>query len=209
VPSRARLTFEQHLLRDVHRLMDAHRAQQGGRGRPLSVYTRSGVFLLSAAWELYIEEVAAECLEWLLYEATLPTDLPDLLQGTLAASVRRAGEMAALGLAGDGWKDMLRDIVRSRVAALNTPDVPRVSSLLRDCAGIDLVGTLGPHTNRVTEFVRKRGNIAHQGVRAGHVGIAELDDDYAFICSLVTEIDNALIAPLRERLGYRPWNRRA
>lgn len=208
MPSQARLIFERHLLKDVHRLIDAHKAAHPGRGRPLSVYTRSGVFLLSAAWELYVEEVALEGVDWLIHWAPSPADLPQDARDAFANSVRQATPLDALALAGDGWKDMLRVMAKQKVAALNTPSGPRIVALFKECLGVNVNPLIGPHIVRLQDFANKRGSIAHQGVQAGHVGIGELEADYAYICGLVVQLDNYLIDPLREVTGYRPWNRR-
>jgi hypothetical protein len=209
VPSQSRLTFERHLLKDVKLLIAAHRALPPKKGRPPSVYTRSGVFLLSAAFELYVEEMACESVDHLLTWANAPSKLPQPVQATLAAAIRKRDELFALGLAGTGWKKILADLVRADADSLNTPSTSRISDLFVRYLGVDLMPLLGPNSQRIGDFTKRRGEIAHKGNKAGHVSIKNLDSDFAFICTLVTEMDNFVIAPLKGIMGYQPWHRRA
>lgn len=209
MPSQARLTFERHLLKDVHALIDTHRSHYTGkRGKPLSVFTRSGVFLLSAAWEIYVEEVAAEGANFVLDKIDHPKSLPKPMQEILiAAAVNRNGQ-DSLELAGGGWRQFFRSIVAQRTAALNTPSVERATELFRLSMGANLDPVLGPDTDALRDFIKKRGSIAHQGVKAGRVGLKNLEADYKFICNLVSKVDNALINEIKRITGHQPWNRR-
>lgn len=210
MPSKARLTFERHLLRDVHELLDIHRTKHNGkRGKPKSVYTRSGVFLLCAAWELYVEEAALGILDHILRRSNHPDRLPERLQETLAAVVHERKEKFALKLAGDGWKVICREVVTERIDGLNTPGADKVGQIYKECLGIELGPVLGPETKKLRDFVSKRGAIAHQGAKAGFVSISDLEADYRYICGLVEKLDNSLVDIVREATGARPWNKRA
>jgi hypothetical protein len=208
MPSQARLTFERNLLKDVHRLIAAHKAHHKGKGKPLSVFTRSGVFLLSAAWELYIEEAAKELVECLVGWAGNPKDLSVAVQENLAAVIRKKTAVEALDLAGTGWKKALRDVVQERTDALNTPSVNKIVPLYRECVGLELVPLLGPEAVSIDAFAKKRGEIAHKGAKAGFISIKDLDADHTYICGLVVKIDNFVIAPMKQLMGYQPWNKR-
>ena len=209
MPSQARLNFENNLLKDVHELLDIHKQKhKGKRGKPKSVYTRSGVFLLCAAWELYVEDAALAILEHVLSRSSHPDKLPKRVQETVAAAVREREEIFALQMAGDGWKSFCRKIVEERVSALNSPTAPKVGAIYKECLGIEVGPILGPETKRLKEFVAKRGAIAHQGVKAGFVGIGDLESDYKYICNLVEKFDNALVDIVRDSSGARPWNKR-
>jgi len=210
MPSQARLTFQNYMLADVNRLREMHREQFAGRGRPLSVLTRSGVFLLCAAWEFYCEELALESFEHMLGHTAQPLDLPERLRRTLANALKsEKNELAPLRLAGDGWQDYLREKIRTRVEHLNTPTAENVSELFHVTTGVDVTEFFEPHAPRLREFVSKRGDIAHRGAQAGHVSINDIDEDYDYICRLVVDLDNHVIEPIQHASGRRPWNRRA
>lgn len=206
--SSARKNFRSVPLRDVRKLRDMHVEQHKGRGRPYSILTRSGIFLLCAAWELYCEEVIDECVELLIARFKLPTDLPDSIQKFIARSLKKeTHELAALSLAGEGWKKYYRKQARVKLDALNTPKSTNVTDLFRELVGVDVTPVLNPINIKLLAFIAKRGDIAHQGAKAGHVSINDLNDDYIFVCNAVADLDNFLIDPLKALMGYRPWNR--
>jgi len=209
MPSRARLNFEQHLLRDVELLIETHREVYQGPGRPLSVLTRSGVFLLCAAWELYCEEVLMECFELVLQGAEEPMELPEGVRRTLANAVKsEKNELAALRLAGEGWREFLREKVRTKIEQLNTPNEVNIADLFARNVGVDVHPLIDQHEAALAAFISKRGDIAHRGAQAGHVSINDLAADYDYICALVRDFDNHLIEPVQAIAGRRPWNRR-
>jgi hypothetical protein len=208
MPSAARANFERHLLRDVDALIVYHRQEFPGRGRPHSIFTRSGTFLLCAAWELYCEEAISESLEKILDAVELPGDLPPDVRGLLISSVRSdKDESTPLRLAGEGWRDYLRKVVQREVGRLNTPKKSNVVDLFRRCVGVDVNDLLNPHEQALHDFISKRGDIAHRGADAGHVSINDLAADYDFIRMLVRDIDNFIIQPIQQVTHHRPWNR--
>lgn len=208
MPSYARRNFRRYPLRDVEMLRDMHRSQHQGQGRPYSVLTRSGIFLLCASWELYCEEVIAESVGHILGWCQDPLNLPEQPRRTLAQGVKSdKHDLAALRLAGEGWKQYYRDRTTENLAALNTPSSAKVTELFHRLVGVDTGPVLDPISDRLTLFIRKRGDIAHRGAQAGHVSINDLDSDFELICEAVRDLDNFLINPIRAIIGHQPWNR--
>ena len=210
MPSEARKVFRNYPLRDVEMLRDMHRQQHRGQGRPYSVLTRSGIFLLCAAWELYCEEVILECVDQILRYSTKPLELPEKCRRTLVRALKNdKHELAALTFAGNGWKDYYISHAMTSLGRLNTPSASNVISLILELTSIDAAPVLDPISARLTDFIGKRGDIAHRGAQAGHVSIGDLDADYDLICGTVRDFDNFLIEPMRGIINYQPWNRQA
>jgi RiboL-PSP-HEPN len=66
MPSRSLQIFYYNLLNDINQLIKIHDTLNKGKGRKsLGHLTRSGVVLLCAAWEVYIEEVLVEAANYL------------------------------------------------------------------------------------------------------------------------------------------------
>lgn len=207
MPSASRKSFEKHLLKDVEQLRARHREAHPGRGRPSSDLTRSGVFLLCAAWELYVEEVIPEACVHVTAAAESPEQLPVSVKTALAKAAKSdSHDFGVLRLAGEGWKAYLNALAQADVAALNTPRAQNLIPLFERYVGVDTKAFFELRKDRISEFVSKRGDIARKGAKAGHVSINDLDADYAYICELVKDLDNFLIEPVKQISGSRPWN---
>lgn len=207
MPSSARRRFRDNLCADVELLIAQHRQEFRGRGRPLSVFTRSGVFLLCAAWEVYCEDVILEGNNFLLDRFRKPDKLPKGVMLRIGrANKEEKSEISSLKLAGNGWKSYAREIASSDVGALNTPKVGNLIPLFERYVGVDLEEFFRPHGGQIEEFVSKRGDIAHRGANAGHISIDDLEQDFEFIKDLVRSLDNELSTQLNGIAGRRPWN---
>lgn len=182
VPVSPRARFERGLT-DVDRLMEIH-TELGGSERGqrvgLEPLNRSAVVLLTAVWEGFVEDQAAEALDRLVEAASSPDDLPAQLRSTVAREIREdPHNLAAWKLAGDGWQHFLRsrlpEYADARARGLNTPDSQRVESLYDRTLGLQGVTeawrwqrmTCGRAREKLDAMIRRRGDIAHGGEPAG------------------------------------------
>ncbi len=124
MPSVAFQKFERNMLDDVDRIIKSHKQlNHSGLGRRgLGHITRSGVLMLCAAWELYLEEIIIEAVNVLIERATSPTSLPQAVQKEIAKYVKESKhELKALELAGDGWKVTYHNHATQSLVGFNTP----------------------------------------------------------------------------------------
>ena len=77
MPSIAYTEFKKNII-DVDNLIAAHTTlNTGSRGKKgLGHITRSGIVMLCATWELYIETLLCESLQILLHRKNNPRELP-------------------------------------------------------------------------------------------------------------------------------------
>jgi hypothetical protein len=99
-------------LADVDRLMEIH-AELGGTERGqrvgLEPLNRSAIVLLTAVWEGFVEDEAAQALERLVDASGSPDDLPPRLRSAVAKEIKEdSHNLAAWKLAGDSWRLYLR-----------------------------------------------------------------------------------------------------
>ncbi len=213
MPSSALSKFENNLLVDVDRLIESHGQlnHQGMGRRGLGHITRSGVLMLCAAWELYLEELLIESAKILGDRAGAPSDLPKSVQKEIAKAVRESKhELKPLELAGDGWCDVYIDHARVRAQHLNTPKSGNVDPLYKCLVGIEgLSDAWSVGANNIDDFVTTRGDIAHRGRAAGYVKIGKLRTYKDQVVRTVIDTDNALVDFLRDNIrGRAPWRRR-
>jgi hypothetical protein len=92
MPSVALQKFERNLLKDVDRISQSHdQLNHDGLGRRgLGHITRSGVLMLCAAWELYLEELLVESVRLFIHRAISPDQLPQYVQKEIAKTVRES-----------------------------------------------------------------------------------------------------------------------
>ena len=80
--SRARQAFDRNV-KDVQRLLQIHANVGGdaqGRRFGLEVLNKSAIVLITAIWEAYCEDLAAEALDHLVTNATSGSSLPKELK---------------------------------------------------------------------------------------------------------------------------------
>ena len=202
------------MLVDVDRIIETHgNLNHDGRGRRgLGHITRGGVLMLCAAWELYVEEVILEGIQFVIANAVLPNDLPKDVQKELARAVKESKhDLKPLELAGEGWKSLYRNHANETLAGLNTPKSGNLDPLFKRFLGVPSISgnwTVGAQV--INDFVGVRGDIAHRGRDARYVTINRLSEYKRVISSAAIDIDNFLSEFLRDStLGIaRPWNRR-
>lgn len=214
MPSAALLKFEKNLLVDVDRIIESHGQlnHEGYGRRGLGHITRSGVLMLCAAWELYVEELLTESARILQDRATSPDQLPLPVQKEISKAVRESKhELKPLELAGDGWKTVYANHVNTRASALNTPKSGNLDVLFEHLIGMaDLSATWTAGSTVVNAFVSARGDIAHRGRDAGYVQIDALKCYKQQVVRTVIDTDNAVADFLKANSqGGSPWRRRS
>ena len=218
MPSKALKLFEDKLITEVDRLVDTHaylnqhhyNGAQGRRG--LGHITRSGIVMLCAAWERYIELVVPETVTHLANRAASPKELPKATQKELAKHVKgHKHELKALELAGAGWRAVYQALAIDQAGNLNTPKSTILDPLFEKLLGIETLSDCwSVGRGAVNEFVTTRGGIAHTGSAATYVKIETLRSSRDLIAKTVCETDNQLSEFVKELFPNAsvPWRRR-
>ncbi len=216
MPSNALGKFETTMMKDVNRIIESHATLAGGAPgkKGLGHLTRGGVLLLCAAWELYLEEVLSEAVDFACGKAAAPDDLPKEVKKAIAAYVVGSQhELKALAMAGDGWKAVYKEAAQIKIDAVNTPKPGVIDPIFKKFLGVNQLSSCWHYGEQVIkDFVTARGDIAHRGGDAGYVTIGKLRDEYRpQIERTVLDTDNFLSQHLRDMfpVKQRPWNKRA
>ena len=212
-------------LRDIERLHEAHgliiergAATKAWHKDGSSIYTRSGLALLCASWEAFVEEVTDEALRFLIANVSRPDQLPLELRKKVAKELKDdRHELAVWKLADDGWRAVLHDrfqsILNSRLGLMNSPKSEKVRILIEDVIGISDVtaGWSWDGFSRETvvgwmdKFVTARGAIAHGKQPDIEIGCFGL----MFFTELVIECSyrtsNCIREFLYEKLNEEIW----
>lgn len=213
MPSRARTLFRDKLLPDVNQLIEAHRIlNPTGRGRrKLGYITRSGVIMLCAAWELYVEDVIVEAANHIVQRAGTHNELPAATKKRLSLIAREhKHDHGPLELCGDGWRALYVASAQKEVASLNTPKFGDISVLFKKWLDLmDVERDWVTTRNDLNEFVRTRGEIAHRGADSEYISITKLRDYRSMIEGLVAKTDSRIADHVRDitTKNIYPWRR--
>lgn len=201
------------MLPDVSHLIDAHRSlNPTGRGRrKLGYITRSGVIMLCAAWELYVEDVIVEAAKHVVERADTHNELRSAIKKRLSLVAREhKHDHGPLELCGDGWRALYVASATKDVASLNTPKFGDISILFKKWLDLmDVERDWDTTRDELNEFVRTRGEIAHRGADATYISITKLRIYRTMIEGLVAKTDSRIAEHVRDittQTAY-PWRR--
>lgn len=214
MPSKSLKKFEKSLIVDVERIIETHRQinHQGLGRRGLGHITRSGVLMLCAAWEMYVEEILKESVHYFAGKLDHPNELPKAVQKELSRAVKESKhELKPLELAGEGWKSLYHNHASEVLSGLNTPKSGNLDPLFTRFLGINkLSNSWSCQASEINDFVSVRGDIAHTGSEASYVTINNLKTYKTLVEKIVLEIDNYIAEHLRDSTPGQemPWRRR-
>lgn len=210
MPSESIQAFRDNIV-DVDRLIESHgKLHDGNPGKKgLGHITRSGIVMLCAAWELYLESLCVEAARYFCVNCQAPDQLPERVQKELAKVARESKhELKPLEFAGDGWKNVLVTHADDLCRTINTPKAGPINELFLRAIGLEtLSDKWSCGKDEINNFVGVRGDIAHRDRHANYVKIWELQNYRALIDATAVESDNAvseylvLVTPG----NYKPW----
>ena len=191
---------------DVKRLLQLHTMIGGkGKGRKhgLEVLNKAAIVLITAFWEAYCEDLAAEGLQHLLKHSASAKKLPNQLLKQLAKEIKGAAhELEMWELAGDGWKTYLGQRMQSltdeRNRKLNTPKTGQIDELFKTALGI---ANISKHWSwkgarrakeNLDDFVELRGSIAHRGKSSESVWKNQVTNYIDLVGRLAEKTDEAV-----------------
>jgi RiboL-PSP-HEPN len=219
--SQAHTTFDKNR-EDVDRLRDIHTDITGeGPGRKWKVEAlhKSAIVLLTAFWEAFCEDLAAEALEHLVSHASDAGSLPLELQKRVAKELKGdSHELAVWGLADQGWRAVLKSrlarLQEERNRRLNTPKTQQINDLFHDAVGISDIAkrwywsgmSAKRAAEKLDEFVTLRGAIAHRGTAASSVTKDQVNDYYNHVQRIVAPTERQVAKAIEQATGTAPWS---
>jgi hypothetical protein len=222
VPSKARRTFDDSCA-DIDRLIGIHADLTGnrpGRRYDVEVLNKAGIVLITAFWEAYCEDLAAEALEHLVNHAKNATKLPTDLQKAVAKSLKaEVHDLAVWQLADDGWRDVLRNrlatLQQERNRKLNTPKTEQIDALFAQAVGIGKVSSRWYWNNmpaqrareKLDGYVSLRGEVAHRGRAARTIRKTQVVDYYSHVKLLVGKTGGYVNRVMRDSTSVPLWGR--
>lgn len=221
MPSKARKAFDANT-KDIERLLELHTKEGGvqkGRRYGLEVLNKSAIVLITAYWEAYCEDIAAEGLEHIVKHSKSAEALPKELKKEIAKVINsNKNELELWKIADDGWrtylKDRLSELQAQRNRKLNTPKSDNIDELFRSAVGISKISSEWRWAKKMTaqrarekldKYVTLRGAIAHRGQYSESVKKVDIDDYFAFIKQLASKTGRAVSRHVKSITGRPLW----
>jgi len=221
MPSNARKAFDENLI-DIERLMKLHEQEGGvspGRRYGLEVLNKSAIVLITAYWESYCEDVAAEALAHIVKYSRSADGLSKELKKQVARELgKEKNALAIWRVADDKWKDYLTKrldkLQEDRNRKLNTPKSENIDQLFESAVGIAKVSsswrwakkmTVARARGKLNKYVLLRGAIAHRGTTLKSVKKQSVEDYLDFIKKLAGKTGGKINAHVKSITGKPLW----
>ena len=207
---------------DVRRLLEIHEIIAGksaGYKHNVEVINKSGVVLLVASWEAFIEDLALTAFEAMLSKATKVATFPNKVLTLASRDLRQSpDETQVWKLAERGWKAVLRQhknrILEKHIGDFNTPRARQIDSLFQCLVGLNHLSSHW-HWKRMTpdsavkkldSLVTLRGDIAHRVAASEKVYKADVYDFIDFVHRLAVISSNRVRSFVYDRTKYEAWD---
>ena len=208
-------------VREVLRLIEIHEALTGtapGRRRKVEVLNKSGIVLLVACWEAFVEDLATVAFEFLFVNATDHTAFPSKVLALASKDVRTSSDARRVWeLAGTGWRTVLQQhkvqVLQEFVGTLNTPKPEQIDGLFEQLIGLSSLSTAwkwkktsaASARQRLATLVSLRGDIAHRVTTSKNVKKVDVRKASELIDRLAAASSNRVREFLRQRTGKYAW----
>lgn len=201
-----------NLIKDVDELIDAYEVLKAANRRNLGCISRSGILMLCASWEFYMEELLLESIDFLNNRRLSIDKLPIEVKKQIGNRIRaERNEIKPLELAESGWRTIWRTYAKIDTDILNTPNQEKLDNLYKRNLGISKVSDfwITYEPSEINEFIRTRGKIAHKGRSVRGIQIVTLRNYFDMIKSTAIDVDSQISIEVKRIGNFRilPWNR--
>lgn len=186
----------------VERLLQIHGELTGtGRGRRtgVEVLNKSGIVLLVACWEAFVEDLLLGAVLEMTSAISDPTELPRRVRAGIGTSLQDQKDPRTVWrLAGDGWRTVVEERAKSLASKLNTPRSEQIDRLYEKALGLEDMSAAWTwhrtHADRarakLNDLIDLRGSIAHRVATSASVRKTDVTSNVDFIYRLAVKSHN-------------------
>ena len=209
--------------KEVKQLVALHEDKTGsdrGRRYGVEILNKSGVVLLTACWEAFVEDCASAAFEFVLQKTPDPSKLPKVVRNRVGQSIKNdKNDTKAWELAGTGWQTVLREyrrnLLHTYVSFFNTPKAGNVDDLFEALLGLPRVSdnwswkrlSSQKARDRLAGYVELRGSIAHRVKASQAVHKKTVNDYTTFITRLAVRTANVTRLHVHSLVKAYPWEK--
>lgn len=208
-------------LKEVKTLLDIHLKLTGnkrGNRSSVNVLNKSGIVLVVACWEAFVEDVARAAFEHMIDNANTPDVFTRKVQVLASEGLYSAEDKSKIwSLAGDGWKQVLKnhrdEILADYLGDFNTAKAKPINGLFKNLIGVKSLtkdwhwqGTSETSAcARLDALVALRGDIAHRVKSDKTVLKSDVEDAIDFVQNLAVITSNRVAIYVRLKTKSLPW----
>ena len=187
--------------------------------RSLEVLNKSGIVLLVACWEAFVEDLASFAFDYFLSEATDYNTFPSkVLTQASKPFWDSKDERGVWALADVGWRRVLtghkNKIIQEYLGNFNTPRPAQIDALFQSLIGLKSLSShwhwkgmsASQAKKKLDELVSLRGAIAHRVSASRSVTKRDFFNSGVFITRLGVTSSNAIRSYVHTRVGKYPWS---
>ena len=220
MPSKAKTAFTENS-KDITELWSIHQeisGQGAGRKYGVEVLNRSAVVFITACWESYIEDLAAEAFDFLLANSPTSSSIPQKVKALATKPIwAQKNETKVWDIADSGWRQLLQDhkatTLQQWLGPFNTPKTGQVNQLYEELLGIKKLSSkwywkamsTANAEKKLDNFIQVRGDIAHR-LNPGKAVQKNLGTNYhEHVKKLVDCCEEEVHSHLLLVTGKAPW----
>ena len=209
---------------EIDRLLEIHKLIAGegpGYKHNVQVLNKSGIVLLVACWEAYVEDLAKNAFDVMLKHAATPLKFPEHVLAIAAKEIKKGETTEIWSLSGDGWKQALvahKQRILDKYTernAFNTPSAKNIDKLFSELIGLTSLSSqwhwkgqsAETAQNRLGDLIELRGSIAHRVETAGSVSKTQVTKYKTMISRMAAISHNRVLAFVHGATAARPWRR--
>jgi len=207
----------QQKMKDVDRLLEIHKELTGtGYLRPkAAVLYKSGVVLITACWEAFIEDVVTKALDFIVTNIPAQEKLPKELRKIVAQHLKNdKHELSVWTLAGEKWKNRATDILKEPVDQFHVPTHGNIDKLFKKVINLKEVsekwywpGMSKERTRKkLNDYIDIRHDIAHKSTTDAEVLRWNVEEYSNHVCRIAKITCNTTRDYVHEITNEYPWD---
>jgi hypothetical protein len=220
MPSQAKNKFLENK-KDINELWAIHEEVAGlgpGRKYGVEVLNRACIVFITACWESYIEDLAAEAFDCLLANAQDAKSIPPKVRAFSSKVILDQKDATKLWVLADaGWRGHLmahkESTLKNWLGGFNTPKVAQVNNLYVELLGIPKLSdawywagiNAASVEKKLDEFIQLRGDIAHRLKSSTAVNKFRGTSYLSHVSSIVDCCEKKVAEHLSAQTGVAPW----
>lgn len=204
----------QVLIENVKEVRLLRKYRKAPNAKDKEVLYKSCIVLLVACWESFVEDLVAHSLEHMVENCETPSAFPPGVLERVASSYNGSKMWA---LAGDGWRQALRDNLKSVLGktsgVFNTPRSEQVDDLFKKVIGLENLShtwhwdgtTHKANSKALDDLITLRGSIAHRVKADQAVTVEQVSAAETLVLHLAVRSHNQTVEYLTKVTCEPPW----